>query len=187
MIGLDKAVPTLDEVGPRGRAAHAPWRPWSEEGRTSVKTHADARDENGLRLFVRNGRAQPRTATCEAGTMQARVPRVNDRRVDDDGERQRFTSRILPPYKRRSPQMVEVLPLMYLRGCRPGDFREALPVLLEKDATGLSPTNISRLTAAWEEEYQAFRGRDLPVWRLRLHGWTGSTSTSAWKTTVCAR
>ena len=29
--------------------------------------------------------------------MRVRVPRVNDRRVDDDGERQRFASRILPP------------------------------------------------------------------------------------------
>ncbi len=62
---------------------------------------------------------------------------------------------------RRSPQVAEVLPLLYLRGLSTGDFREALPVLLGKDAVGLSPTNISRLTAAWEEEYQAFRGRDL--------------------------
>ena len=47
------------------------------------------------------------------------------------------------------------------RGLSTGDFREALPVLLGKDAPGLSPTNIARLTAAWDEEYQAFRRRDL--------------------------
>ncbi len=35
------------------------------------------------------------------------------------------------------------------------------PVRLGKDAAGLSPTNIARLTAAWDEEYQAFRRRDL--------------------------
>ena len=87
---------------------------------------------------------------------------MNARRVDDDGERQRFTSRILPPYMRRSPQVAEVLPLLYLRGLSTGDFREALPALLGKDAAGLSPTNITRLTAAWDEEYhQVFRRRDL--------------------------
>ena len=93
--------------------------------------------------------------------MKVRAPRVNDRRVDDDGERQRFTSRILPPYMRRSPQVAEVLPLLYLRGLSTGDFREALPALLGKDAAGLSPTNITRLTAAWDEDYQVFRRRDL--------------------------
>ena len=111
--------------------------------------------------MVRNGRAQSRTVTCGAGTMQVRAPWVNDRRIADDGDRHRFTSRILPPYLRRSPQVAEVLPLLYLRGLSTGDFREALPVLLGKDAAGLSPTNIARLTAIWDEEYQAFRRRDL--------------------------
>ena len=57
--------------------------------------------------------------------------------------------------------MADVLPLLYLRGLSTDDFREALPVLLGKDAAGLSPTNITRLTAAWDEEYQGFRRRDL--------------------------
>ena len=99
--------------------------------------------------------------TCGAWTMQVPVPRVNDRRVDDEGERQRFTSRILPPYLRRSPKVAEVLPILYLRGLSTGDFREALPVLLGEDAAGLSATNIARLTASWEGEYEAFRHRDL--------------------------
>ena len=86
---------------------------------------------------------------------------MNDRRVDENGARQRFTSRILPPYMRRSPKVAEVLPVLYLRGVSTGDFREALPVLLGEDAAGLSPTNISRLTSAWEQEYRAFRNRDL--------------------------
>ena len=85
--------------------------------------------------------------------MQVRAPRVNDQRVDDDGGRQRFTSRILPPYMRRSPQVAEVLPLLYLRGLSTGDFREALPVLLGEDAAGLSATNIARLTGTWDTDY----------------------------------
>ena len=67
-----------------------------------------------------------------------------------NGERQRFTSRILPPYMRRSPQVAEVLPLLHLRGLSTGDFQEALPVLLGEDVAGPeSDENIARLTAAW--------------------------------------
>ena len=154
------AVPTLDEVAREG-ARRMLMAAMEDEVVRYIESHADARDENGRRLVVCNGHAQSRTVTCGAGTMKVRAPRVNDQRVDDDGERQRFTSRILPPYMRRSPQVAEVLPLLYLRGLSTGDFREALPVLLGKDAAGLSPTNIARLTAAWDEEYQAFRRRDL--------------------------
>ena len=73
------------------------------------------------------------------------APRVNDRRTDQDGARHRFTSRILPPYMRRSPKVAEVLPVLYLRGLSTGDFREALAALLGDDAAGLSATNIARL------------------------------------------
>ena len=126
-----------------------------------IERFGDTRDADGRRLVVRNGQAQERTVTCGAGTWRVRAPRVNDKRVDADGARERFTSRILPPYMRRSPQVSEVLPLRYLRGLSTGDFREALPALLGEDAAGLSPTTISRLTAAWDEEYEAFRRRDL--------------------------
>src|SRR5439155_8933581 len=78
-----------------------------------------------------------------------------------DGERRRFTSRILPPYMRRSPKVAEVLPVLYLRGLSTGDFREALAALLGDDAAGLSATNIARLTNEWETEYRAFQKRSL--------------------------
>ena len=32
------------------------------------------------------------------GAIEVAVPRVNDQRVDAEGNRQRFTSKILPPY-----------------------------------------------------------------------------------------
>ena len=101
------AVPTLDEVAREG-ARRMLMAAMEDEVVRYIESHADARDENGRRLVVRNGHAQSRTVTCGAGTMKVRAPRVNDQRVDDDGERQRFTSRILPPYMRRSPQVAEV-------------------------------------------------------------------------------
>src|ERR1017187_187864 len=126
-----------------------------------VERHRDERDSEGRALVVHNGRAKARKLTLGAGTVELKVPRVNDRRRDEQGQRQRFTSRILPPYMRRSPKVAEVLPILYLRGLSTGDFRPALEGLLGEDAAGLSPTNIARLTACWEKEYASFRERDL--------------------------
>lgn len=126
-----------------------------------VERHRGEHDEHGHALVVRNGQAQARKLTLGAGTVELRAPRVDDRRRDDEGQRQRFSSRILPPYMRRSPKVAEVLPILYLRGLSTGDFRPALESLLGEDAAGLSPTNIARLTACWEKEYADFRQREL--------------------------
>ncbi len=131
------------------------------EAASYVEGHRHEQDEGDRALVVRNGKARPRKITLGAGTVEIHAPRVNDRRVDASGQRQRFTSRILPPYMRRSPKVSEVLPVLYLRGLSTGDFREALPVLSGEDASGLSPSTITRLTAEWEREYQEFQGRDL--------------------------
>jgi transposase-like protein len=119
----------------------------------------DARDEEGHALVVRNGRARPRRVTVGAGTVTVEAPRVNDKRVVD-GERQKFSSTILPPYMRRSPRVSEVLPLLYLCGLSTGDFREALGELLGEEAA-LSPSAITRLTVAWREEREQWRHRSL--------------------------
>ena len=126
-----------------------------------IRRHREARDHRGHAQVVRNGKAPARTLVTGSGTLEVRAPRINDRRVDAEGERQRFASQILPSYMRRAPKVTEVLPLLYLRGLSTGDFQAALPVLLGEDATGLSPTTITRLTASWEAEYHAWRRRDL--------------------------
>src|SRR3984893_11055646 len=135
-----------------------------------VERHRGERDEQGRALVVRNGRGQGRKLTLGAGAVELKAPRVDDRRRDEQGGRQRFTSRILPRYMRRSPKVAEVLPILYLRGLSTGDFRPALEGLLGEDAAGLSPTNIARLTACWEQEYMAFRRRDL-VGREYVYVW----------------
>ena len=113
-------------------------------------------DEQEHAMVVRNGKAQERTVQLGVGPVKMRAPRVNDRRAG-----QRFTSRILPPYMRRSPRLEEALPALYLRGLSTGDFVEALPVLLGPEAAGLSASSISRLVKVWQEEYRAWRKRSL--------------------------
>ena len=102
-----------------------------------IERFADERDEDGKRVVVRNGRARERRVTVGSGTVPIRAPRVNDKRVDEQtGERQRFSSRILPAYARRSPKVNDVLPVLYLRGLSTSDFRPALEQLLGEDAAG---------------------------------------------------
>jgi len=126
-----------------------------------VAQFADQLDENGHRLVVRNGYHQPREVLTAAGAVEVRAPRVNDRRVDpDSGERQRFSSAILPAWARKSPQMSEVLPLLYLHGLSTSDFGPALEQFLGSGA-GLSATTITRLTAQWQDEARTFAARDL--------------------------
>ena len=150
----------LDEIA-RAGARRMLMAALETEAADYVERHRHERDAEGRALVVHNGRSQGRKLTLGAGTVELKAPRVNDRRRDEQGQRQRFTSRILPPYMRRSPKVAEVLPILYLRGLSTGDFRPALEGLLGEDAAGLSPTNIARLTACWEKEYTAFRQRDL--------------------------
>jgi putative transposase len=118
------------------------------------------RDDNGHALVTRNGRARERTVVTGAGALEVRAPRVNDRRTDEQGERIRFASDILPPYVRKSPKVSHVLPLLYLHGLSTGDFRPALAEFFGSDA-GLSPAAITRLTSAWEAERKEFMARKL--------------------------
>ena len=116
---------------------------------------------DGRRLVVRNGYHQSREVLTSAGAVEVTVPRVNDKRTDPaTGERQRFSSAILPPWARKTPKITEVLPLLYLHGLSSGDFVPALGQFLGSSA-GLSAAVITRLTETWQAEQRAFAGRDL--------------------------
>ncbi|HWD02529.1 MAG TPA: IS256 family transposase [Amycolatopsis sp.] len=122
---------------------------------------AGERDEHGHRLVVRNGRHAPREVLTSAGAVEVTAPRVNDKRVDPaTGERQRFSSAILPPWARKTPKITEVLPLLYLHGLSSGDFVPALGQFLGS-AKGLSGPVITKLTEQWKSEQRAFAERDL--------------------------
>src|SRR3954454_17497715 len=127
-----------------------------------VERFADQVDEDGRRLVVRNGRARERKLTVGSGTVPICAPRVNDKRVDPaTSERQKFSSKILPAYARRSPKVTEVLPVLYLHGLSTGDFEPALRDLLGEDAAGLSSSTISGLTKICHTEQYQFRARSL--------------------------
>jgi transposase-like protein len=126
-----------------------------------VDAFADQLDEQGHRMVVRNGHHADREVMTAAGAVPVRAPRVNDKRVDPvTGDRQRFSSAILPAWARKSPKVAEVLPLLYLHGLSSGDFAPALEQFLGSGA-GLSASTVVRLTEQWQAEAAAFNKRPL--------------------------
>lgn len=121
--------------------------------------YADHKTDDGKLRFVRNGYLPEREIQTGIGTIAVQVPRVRDRAFVKDGIR--FGSSIIPKYLRRSGDMNELLPLLYLKGLSTNDFVEALTPLVGDKAKNLSPNVISRLKTKWEEEYNTWRKRDL--------------------------
>jgi putative transposase len=109
----------------------------------------------GHAAAVRNGHLPERPVVTGVGPLVIRQPRVRHR---DGGK---FTSAILPKYLRRVPSIDALIPALYLKGVSTGDFSDALASILGEHAAGLSATNIVRLKASWEADYQAWCQRDL--------------------------
>jgi len=133
----------------------------NEEVAVYIDQHRDLRDEAGRRLVVRNGKCPERSIQTGIGAMEVERPRVNDRRTDANGQRLQFSSKILPPYLRRTKSMDELIPWLYLKGISTGDFSEALSSLVGADAPGLSASTVVRLKTVWETEYQEWNRRSL--------------------------
>ncbi len=124
-----------------------------------IEAHGDLRDEVGRRQVVRNGRLPKRTILSGVGPIEVQQPRVLDRRPE--GEAESFSSKILPPYLRKTKSLEELIPWLYLKGVSTGDFSEALAALVGPSAAGLSATTITRLKDVWEEEFQEWTKRFL--------------------------
>ena len=90
-----------------------------------LSDHEHLRDRQGHRLVVRNGYLPRRMIQTGVGQVEVQQPRVNDKRVDENGQRIRFSSKILPPYLRRTKSIEELIPWLYLKGISTGDFTEA--------------------------------------------------------------
>ena len=99
--------------------------------------------------IYRNGFGKPRRLAMSCGTITVQRPRVR-------GLEERFESRILPLFKRRTEELGELLPQLYLHGLAQRDFELALRGLLGEGAP-LSPASIARLTERWHAERQSWK------------------------------
>lgn len=100
-----------------------------------------------------NGHGKPKKFTLMNGTITVHRPRVRD-------TEERFESRVIPYFKRRSKAIGDMLPELYLHGLSKGDFDLALRGLLGEGAP-LSASSIERLKAKWQLEYEEWKQQDL--------------------------
>jgi putative transposase len=101
----------------------------------------------------RNGYGKPRRLTLSCGTIELRRPRVR-------GLEARFESQLVPLFAKRSKQVAELLPELYLHGLALGDFELALRGLLGEGAP-LSASTVARLKTKWQADYEAWCGQPL--------------------------
>jgi transposase-like protein len=100
-----------------------------------------------------NGHGKPKKFSVMNGTITVRRPRVRD-------TEEQFESKIIPFFKRRSKEVGQLLPELYLHGLAKGDFNLALRGLLGEGAP-LSASSIERLKAKWQMEYEEWKQRDM--------------------------
>jgi transposase-like protein len=127
-----------------------------------LEKYRDMTDEEGRRLVVRNGYLPDRELVTGIGPLKVRQPRVDDRALTHE---ERFSSQILPRYLRRVPSVDNLIPTLYLKGISSGDMSEALASILGPGAAGLSASNVVRLKALWEQDYQSWARRDFSLKR----------------------
>ena len=149
----------LDEIVRRG-AKKMLGQALEIEIESFVERHQYILDDQGRRLVVRNGYCPERKIVTGAGQLEVRTPRVDDRVLDEKNER-RFTSNLVPRYLRRTKNIDELIPVLYLKGISTGDFTQALEKLLGKSVIGFSAEQIVRLKQVWQAEYETWAKRDL--------------------------
>ena len=105
------------------------------------------------RRGYRNGHGKPRRFAMMNGTMEVKRPRVRD-------AAERFESQVLPYFRRKSKQLGQLLPDLYLHGLATGDFEQAMRGLLGSGAP-LSRASIQRLKSTWQLDYDEWTEQDL--------------------------
>ena len=101
----------------------------------------------------RNGYGKERNLTLSCGTITLRRPRVR-------GLEERFESRVLPLFARRTREVNQLIPELYLHGLAQGDFDLALRGLLGEDAP-ISASTVARLKEGWQGELGQWKERSL--------------------------
>ena len=118
----------------------------------------------------RNGYGKPRNLTLASGTVEVRRPRVRD--VEE-----RFESRVLPLFERRTKESAELVVQLYLHGLAEGDFELALRGLLG-DGAPLSKSTVRRLREKWIAEHAEWECRSL-AGREIVYAWAGGIYVKA--------
>jgi len=133
-----------------------------QEVKDFIEMYKQERLQDGKQRIVKNGYLPERIIATGIGPVSVTVPRVRDRETSaSDTSKITFSSSWIPKHMRRTATIDVLLPILYLKGLSTSDFKSALEPMFGKEASNISPSVISRLKAAWLDDYKIFLKRDL--------------------------
>lgn len=160
VISLKKPVESVEDALVsvlRQGAQQLLTRAIEEEISLFLARYKDVEAPNHPPTIVRNGYLPERSIQTGIGSISVKIPRTRDRSRSGI----KFSSRLVPPYLRRTKNIEELLPILYLKGISTGGFEDALTAIVGPSAAGMSATTISRLKQVWTSDYEAWCKRDL--------------------------
>ena len=122
-------------------------------------------DRQGRRRLVRNGHAPERQIQTGIGPLEVRRPKVRDRGSVAGGGPIRFTSAVLPAYLRRTRNLEELLPWLYLKGVSTGPVRGGPGGAARARGAGAVGGDRAAADRGWQEEHARWQKRDLSARR----------------------
>lgn len=129
---------------------------YADEVNQFLEKMASVVDGKGNRVVVRNGYHKSRIVQTACGNVEVKLPRVDDRKVTE-----KFVSKILPPFARKTPTVETLMAALYLAGVSSNKFQEALSSVFGEESKGFSSASIIRLTKEWQKEFEQWKRRDL--------------------------
>jgi transposase-like protein len=117
------------------------------------RSRSERREQVDSPSGYRNGYGKERNLTLSCGTITLRRPRVR-------GLEGKFESRVLPLFARRTQEVNQLIPELYLHGLAQGDFDLALRGLLGEEAP-VSASTVARLKEVWQGELAQWKERSL--------------------------
>lgn len=154
--GQEQLIDPITELLRKG-ATELIYRAVDAELQELLSMYSEEKTEDGRAAVVKNGYLPEREIQTGVGPVTVRIPKVRSRM----GKPVTFQSALVPPYVRKTKTLESALPWLYLKGISTGEMKEALKVLVGPNATGLSPSVVSRLKQEWAKEYMAWRDEPL--------------------------
>jgi putative transposase len=124
-----------------------------------IKEHRSKIISNGRHRIVRNGYHLERTIQTGIGDVSVKVPRSRDQEEEGSGDKKEqimYYSQVIPKYLRRSENIEDFLPFLYLQGVSSTRFSDVLSQLVGKPVP-FSPGTLNRLKEEWEQEYEKWK------------------------------
>ena len=123
-----------------------------------LKQHEDRKLPDGKAAVTRNGYLPEREIQTGIGPVNVRIPKVRSK----DGTPVVFHSALVPPYLRKTKNVEEAIPWLYLKGVSEGEIEATLKVLFgEEKLKGFSAPTVSRLKKVWASEYKDWKSKKL--------------------------